>query len=115
MLLASLVQAPDGGWESIGSQEVTITDPVQLETPLSNELGSITVDLRGLELDRDRDFRITNEVGSVRVLLPTGLDVDANCRSDVGSVDCPDPSADTDGPVLTLDISNNVGSVKVTR
>lgn len=115
VMLASFVQVPTGGWENIGDHRVEITSPTQLDTPVTHELGTVTVDMRGLELDRDRDYRITNEVGEVRVLLPDGLAVDATCRTDVGSVDCPDRPTDTDGPVLTLDITNDMGSVKVTR
>ncbi|UVE94923.1 PspC domain-containing protein [Dietzia sp. B32] len=115
VLLASLVQVPTGGWENIGEHRVEITSPTQLDTPVTHELGTVTVDMRGLELDEDRSYSITNEVGEVRVLLPDGLAVDATCRTDVGSVDCPDRPADTDGPVLTLDITNDMGNVKVTR
>lgn len=115
VLLASLVQVPEGGWETIGENRVEITSPAQLDTPLSHELGSITVDMRELELDRDRSYSITNEVGEVRVLLPGGLAVQATCRTEMGSVDCPDSPAATDGPVLTLDVTNDMGSVKVIR
>ena len=73
------------------------------------------LDLRGLELDRDRTYSISNEIGEVRVQLPEGLEVDANCRVEVGSIDCPAPSENPDGPVLTLDVSTEMGSVKVTR
>lgn len=115
VLLASLVQVPEGGWETIGEKRVEITSPEQLNAPIAHELGSVTVDLRGLELDRDRTYRIANEVGEVRVQLPDGLAVDANCRVEVGSVDCPVLPENPDGPVLTLDVSTELGSVKVTR
>lgn len=115
VLLASLVQVPDGGWETIGEKRVEIASPEQLNAPVAHELGSVTVDLRELDLDRDRTYRISNEVGEVRVHLPEGLAVDATCRTDVGSVDCPALPENPDGPVLTLDVSNELGSVKVTR
>ena len=115
VLLASLVQVPEGGWETIGEKRVEITSPEQLDAPVAHELGSVTVDLRGLDLDRDRTYRISNEVGEVRVQLPSGLAVDANCRAEVGSIDCPALPEDPDGPVLTLDVSTELGSVKVTR
>ncbi|MFI8591747.1 PspC domain-containing protein [Dietzia maris] len=115
VLLALSVQVPTGGWETIGDERVEITSPAQLDTPVTHEVGTVTVDMRELELDRDRSYSITNEVGEVRVLLPDGLAVQADCRTEIGSVDCPDPPADTDGPVLTLDITTEMGSVKVTR
>ncbi|MGN7225008.1 PspC domain-containing protein [Dietzia maris] len=115
VLLALSVQVPAGGWETFGDERVEITSPAQLDTPVTHEVGTVTVDMRELELDRDRSYSITNEVGEVRVLLPDGLAVQADCRTEIGSVDCPDPPADTDGPVLTLDITNEMGSVKVTR
>lgn len=115
VLLASLVQVPDGGWEGLGEKRVEITSPAQLGTPVAHEVGSVTVDMSALELDRDRSYRISNEVGEVRVILPEGLAVDATCRTEMGSIDCPDLIDDADGPVLTLDITNEMGSVKVTR
>lgn len=115
VLLASFVQVPEGGWETIGEKRVEITSPEQLNVPVAHELGSVRVDLRELDLDRDRSYRISNEVGEVRVQLPEGLAVDANCRVEVGSVDCPAPPENPDGPVLTLDVSTELGSVKVTR
>lgn len=115
VLLASLVQVPEGGWETIGEKRVEITSPEQLNAPVTHELGSVNVDLRELELDRDRSYSIANAVGEVRVQLPEGLAVDATCRVEVGSIDCPVPPESPDGPVLTLDVSTEMGSVKVTR
>ena len=115
VLLASLVQVPEWRWETIGEKRVEITSPEQLNVPVTHELGAVRVDLRGLELDRDRTYSISNEVGEVRVQLPEGLAVDANCRVEVGRVDCPAPPEDPAGPVLTLDVSTEMGSVKVTR
>ena len=115
VLLASLVQVPEGGWETVGEKRVAVTSPEQLDAPVAHEIGSVRVDLRELELDRDRTYRISNEVGEVRVQLPRGLAVDANCRAEVGSVDCPVLPRNPDGPVLTLDVSTELGSVKVTR
>ena len=115
VLLASLIQMPDGGWENIGEKRVEITVPAQLETPIVHEIGTVTVDMSTLELDRDRTYRISNEVGDVRVTLPDGLAVDAACRTEMGDVDCPDSADNPVGPVLTLDIANEMGSVKVTR
>ena len=119
VLLASLIQVPEGGWESMGEKTFEITTPARLEQPITHEVGSITVDMRGLELDRTRDFKISNDVGSVDVILPEDLAVNATCTADAGSVDCPDPADLTgapDGePVLNLNISSGLGSVKVTR
>ena len=115
VLLASLIQVPAGGWENIGEKRVEITVPAQLEPPIVHEIGTVTVDMSTLELDRDRTYRISNEVGDVRVTLPDGLAVNATCRTEIGDVNCPDPADNPVGPVLTLDIANEMGSVKVTR
>ena len=118
VLLASLVQPhlPEGGWEGTGDLRVDITEPAQLDTPVVHELGSVTVDLRELELDRDRDFSVRNDLGGVRVLLPDDLAVDLSCHADLGSVDCPDPTpGEVPGPVLTLDVATEAGSITVTR
>ncbi|MDV8000975.1 PspC domain-containing protein [Rhodococcus sp. IEGM 1408] len=116
VLLASLVQVPEGGWENNGDLRVEITGPAQLGTPVTHEFGDVTVDMRGLELDRDRSYSITNEVGEVTVLLPAGLNVEATCHTDLGKVECPESTGgDAGGPVLTLDITNDLGDVEVTR
>lgn len=120
VLLSSLVHPylPEDGWANTGELRVDITEPAQLAEPVTNEIGSVTVDMTGLELDRDRSYSISNNVGEVRVLLPEGLRVDATCHTDIGTVDCPDANtADLpdDEPVLTLDVDNDLGSVEVTR
>lgn len=116
VLLSSLVQVPEGGWEAVGEKRVEISEADQLAAPVVHELGSIVVDMRALELDADRTFSISNNVGAVRVQLPEDLHVDLTCRADIGSVACPDPVADpAAGPVLTLDVATDVGSVTVTR
>ena len=116
VLLASLVQVPEGGWENTGDLRVEITGPAQLSTPVTHEFGDVTVDMRELDLDRDRSYTISNEVGEVKVLLPAGLNVQANCHTDLGKVECPESTgAGAEGPVLTLDIVNNLGDVEVTR
>lgn len=118
VLLASLVQPhlPEGAWEGTGDLRVDITEPTQLDTPVVHELGSVTVDMRELDLDRDRDFSVRNDLGGVRVLLPEDLAVDLSCHADLGSVDCPDPTpGEASGPVLTLDVTTGAGSITVTR
>ena len=116
VLLSSFVQTNAADWQTFATEhQYEITSPAQLETPLTNEFGSLTIDMTGLELDRDRTYTISNEVGEVHVKVPEGMAVDANCTAEIGSVDCSELQADTDGPVLTLDISNDIGSVKVTR
>ncbi|EYT63170.1 PspC family transcriptional regulator [Dietzia sp. UCD-THP] len=116
VLLASLVQVPEGGWEGTGEQLIQITDPAQLDAPINHQVGSLTVDMRELELDRDRSYSIANNVGEVQVLLPDGVAVETNCTTDVGSVDCPTGlSGDASGPVLTLSVHSGVGSIMVTR
>lgn len=119
VLLASSVDPhiPTGGWENTGERQVTITEPAQLGQPVRHEIGGVTVDMRGLELDRDRDYSISNDVGEVLVILPPDLDVIATCRNDVGQVECPEgiDMPGPAGPVLTLDVHNHVGTVTVTR
>ncbi|MDX2356774.1 PspC domain-containing protein [Dietzia sp. PP-33] len=116
VLLASLVQVPEGGWEGTGDRTLQITEPAQLDTPVNHEIGSVTVDMRELELDRDRSYSIANNAGEVRVLLPAGISVDSTCNADIGSVDCPDSArVDPSDPVLSLYVYNGIGSITVTR
>lgn len=115
VLLASLFQPyiPQSGWENSGDLDVAITEPAQLSEPVVHELGNVTVDMRELKLDRDRSYNIANDVGQVRVLLPEGINVQANCSVDLGDADCPEPPRDVTGPLLTLDIQNDLGSIQV--
>lgn len=118
VLLSSMVAppVPDGGWEGTGELRVSVTEPAQLDRAVSHEVGPVTVDMRNLELDRDRAYTVRNNMGSVRVLLPADLRVDATCRSDIGRVDCPATvEGPDDSPVLTLDLATDVGPVEVIR
>lgn len=118
VLLGSLVQpyVPQGGWENTGELHVAVTEPAQLGEDVKHGVGAVTVDLRELELEADDDYRVRNGIGEVRVLLPPDLRVEADCTANIGMVDCPAPGdVPGDGPVLTLDVTNNIGAVQVTR
>lgn len=118
VLLSSMVNPyiPEGGWEGTGELQVSVTEPAELEHSVSHEVGPVTVDMRGLELDRDRTYSVRNNMGPVTVLLPPDLRVDATCHADIGSIDCPTTvGGPDDAPLLTLDVATDVGSVEVTR
>ena len=121
VLLASLIHPyiPEGGWENAGDRRYTVATEGGLATPVVHNVGSIVVDMRDLVLERDRSYSISNDVGEVRVELPADLDVRVTCSTDVGTARCPggtDHGADgPGGPVLTLDVSSDVGDVTVVR
>lgn len=118
VLLSSMIEpyVPDGGWEGTGQLRVSVTEPAHLDRAVSHEVGPVTVDMRRLVLDRDRTYTVRNNMGPVRVLLPENLRVDATCSADIGPVNCPTTvEGPDDNPVLTLDVTTDVGPVEVTR
>lgn len=95
------------------------------------DLGTLTVDLRGLTLTEDATYQARVDVGTLVVLVPPGTPVRVNYRVDVGSVvvfdrpggNGPELSggvSDSGGappgrPTLTLDLGVDAGSVQVRR
>lgn len=95
------------------------------------DIGTLTVDLRGLTLTEDATYQAGVDVGNVVVLVPPDRPVRVNYRLDVGSVvvfgrpagNGPELSggvSDSGGappgrPTLTLDLRVGAGSVEVRR
>lgn len=105
-------RAREAGW--VGPKEVFITDPESIH-PVKNTFGSITVDLTGLwSLDEPATLNVNGMVGSIEVLLPTeGSPVDVRCNTSIGDTDCPHERVDGDGQVLTLNLNQKIGDIRV--
>lgn len=107
-------RAREAGW--VGPKEVFITDPESIPIhPVKNAFGSITVDLTGLwPLDEPATLDVNGMVGSIEVLLPTeGSPVDVRCNTRMGDTDCPQERVDGDGQVLTLNLNQKIGDIRV--
>ncbi|MEU5842932.1 PspC domain-containing protein [Rhodococcus sp. NPDC047139] len=119
VVLASIAGPIDTS--SWGSRNWAPTTAEQLQPEYNSRFGSMSLDLRGLELTEDRTVSVDGRFGSVEVLLPEDLDVRATCDVRAGEVtQCPEPGLDTGtdgekGPVLTLDAAVQFGSLEVQR
>lgn len=82
-------------------------------------MGSMNLDLRGVDLSTDRSVELRNGVGEIVVEVPAGMNVRAICSTGVGDYTCPEGldggNDGTSGPVLTIDARTNAGSVEVRR
>lgn len=82
-------------------------------------MGSMTLDLRDVDLTTDETVHLRNGIGEIVVEVPAGMNVRAECSAGVGDYSCPEGldggNDGTTGPVLTIDAHTNVGSVKVQR
>ncbi|RPA65223.1 PspC domain-containing protein [Gordonia oryzae] len=82
-------------------------------------MGSMTLDLRAVDLTTEKTVHLRDGVGEIVVEVPAGMNVRAECTAGVGDYSCPEGldggSDGTSGPVLTIDAHTNVGSVKVQR
>lgn len=89
-------------------------------------MGSRTVDLSGVVVERDRTVRLAGDVGRLRVLLPAEGNVVVRYRVDLGQADVAGRHAagteidaawsrvaEPGRPTLTLDLAVDVGSLEV--
>lgn len=99
-----------------------------LPTEHTSSVGGVSLDLS--YLTNESFFRgpqttaLTMDVGSIRVLVPNGLDVAVTARTDVGDIKVFDQQLDgldnelilpNDNAVLTLDLAADVGEISVVR
>lgn len=89
-------------------------------------MGSRTIDLSGVSVDRDRTVRLGADMGRLRVVLPAEGNVVVNYRVDMGSATIAGTESggtdidaswrrvtDDGGPTLTLDVSVDLGALEV--
>lgn len=102
-----------GGIGEITESPVTASD---LRDDYRRGVGTIDLDLRGLHLDGDRRVEAGVGIGEVRVHVPSDMRVRVSCRSGIGETDCIGSTSDTrGGPLLTIDASTGIGTVRVIR
>lgn len=114
MVALSLVsQLRLGNYGKFGSADITVSDIDQLPD-LDRFIGETRLDLSELEpLDTPRTVEISNVAGNVEIILPDNVPVDVNCKITFGDTACPHDTqnADTDGELLTLNVTQRAGSV----
>ncbi len=88
---------------------MTLTDTVPIDLVVETDLGAVDLDLSTLNL---RSLDINADIGSVRVTLPAGGDLDkVTIYSDLGSVDVYLPPNVTVLNIDTLSVESNLGRV----
>jgi len=137
VLVASLVVVPlsTNAGADIGQRQEVITTVDELGEGAELGIGSLLLDLRGIELE-DEVVQISASVGigELRVRVPEGVRVTGEARAGIGAVR--GPSGDSGGfgvstdlqgaigdvqqpdagsPALTLDLEVGIGQVVVTR
>lgn len=111
--LSFLSQLRFGNYGKFGSADITVSDIDQLPD-LDRFIGETRLDLSELEpLDTPRTVEISNVAGNVEIILPDNVPVDVNCKITFGDTACPEKTknADTDGELLTLNVTLRAGSV----
>lgn len=94
-----------------GSVTYTVRDAADLPDTYSNGVGSMTVDLRELTLDKPRTLTIDNGVGSIDVYLPKKTPIAIECDTGLGTSNCT-PRKDA-GAKLTVIIDNEIGTTTI--
>lgn len=130
LVLAAGVWASFGPSTSLTMDDETtvISDAAALPPSIDAGTGRKVIDLRGLVLDHDRTLTITQDMGTLTVLLPAKASITAKYSLDVGSLTSPtthrrgfDVTAtdtfvgEAGQPTLTLDIVSDMGAIEVKR
>ncbi|MFD4366170.1 PspC domain-containing protein [Rhodococcus sp. NPDC058521] len=115
VVLASMVGPLD--FENVGEKQWAPVAADQLQSEYNANLGSFQLDLTGLELTEDTAVDITNRLGEFIVVVPPEMRVQTDCTTVMAESIClPDGvTGSGDGPVLTIDVDNQFGSVEVRR
>ncbi|WP_280348590.1 PspC domain-containing protein [Nocardia neocaledoniensis] len=118
VLLASLIGPVDFEGRAVGERLWAPTSVTELQPRYALDIGSGTLDLRGLELTESRTVEVAVNIGDAKVLLPEGMTVNTTCDVRVAESGCVDgiTGPNTPGaPVLDLRIKMHLGDVAVTR
>ncbi|UVF80824.1 PspC domain-containing protein [Gordonia mangrovi] len=107
---------PPGG---VGERTWTPVSESDITDEYALTMGTMVLDLRGVDITADRTVDLRNGIGEIQVLVGENTNIRANCDVNVGDHDCPDGldggRDGTEGPVLTIDAYTTVGHVEVTR
>lgn len=118
--LAALIGPIDFDETAVGDRIWAPTSVSELQPRYALDIGSGTLDLRGLDLTESRSVEVAVNVGDAKVQLPEGMTVKTTCDIRVTDSDstCKDglsgPNA-PGAPVLDLRIKMHLGDAVVTR
>lgn len=107
----AMAASEDNTKNHAGSVTYTVRDAADLPDTFSNGVGSMTIDLRELTLDKPRTLTIDNGVGSIDVYLPENTPIALECDTGIGESNCV-PRTDP-GAKLTLIIDNGIGTTTI--
>ncbi|MFE7718513.1 PspC domain-containing protein [Nocardia rhizosphaerihabitans] len=118
VLLASLIGPIDFDEATMGDHTWAPTTTAELQPRYALNMGSGTLDLRGMTLTESRTVEVSVNMGEARVLLPEGMTVNTTCDVRAGEARCDEglTGPNTPGaPVLDLRIDMKMGDLEVTR
>lgn len=109
-----------------GDQGVRPATVDEVQARYSHGVGSLTIDLRAVELEVDLDLGASTMIGDLVVLVPEGAALDVDARVGVGSATVGDREADGfaarlevrlpgEGPTIRLELAVGVGEIRVER
>lgn len=125
LVVVAAVFPANPSWR-IGEQEVRPSTGDELQAQYSHGIGTLTIDLRDVELGSDLELAASNGIGELVVRVPRDADLDVDARVGVGSVALGDRESDGfgarldtrlpgEGPTIRLDLSAGVGEIRVER
>ncbi|MFD4430763.1 PspC domain-containing protein [Nocardia sp. NPDC058497] len=118
VLLASLIGPIHFDEATMGERTWAPTTTAELQPRYAMNMGSGTLDLRGMTLTESRTVEVSVNMGEARVLLPEGMTVNTTCDVRAGEARCDEglTGPNTPGaPVLDLRIDMKMGDLEVTR
>ncbi|MFE6925049.1 PspC domain-containing protein [Nocardia sp. NPDC057663] len=118
VLLASLIGPIHFDEATMGDHTWAPTTTAELQPRYALNMGSGTLDLRGMTLTESRTVEVSVNMGEAKVLLPEGMTVNTTCDVRAGEARCDEglTGPKTPGaPVLDLRIDMKMGDLEVTR
>lgn len=108
----------------VGEQAIRPVTVDEVQARYSHGIGTLTIDLRDLELDENLELEASNGVGDLVVHVPRDATLDVSARVGIGSASVRDRSSDGfgarldarvpgDGPTIRLDLSVGIGEIRV--
>ncbi|MEV0856984.1 PspC domain-containing protein [Nocardia fluminea] len=120
VVLASLIGPIDFNETAVGERVWAPTSVSELQPRYALDIGSGTLDLRGLDLTESRSVEVAVNIGDTKVQLPEGMTVNMTCdiRVTDSNSTCKDGLSGPNSPgapVLDLRIKMHLGDAVVTR
>ncbi|MFE3545446.1 PspC domain-containing protein [Nocardia sp. NPDC059177] len=119
VLLASLIGPIEFDGATMGERTWAPTSVTELEPSYAVNMGSGTLDLRGMTLTENRAVEVSVNMGEAIVLLPESMTVRTTCEvragDAAGCVEGLTGPKTPDAPVLDLKVDVRMGSAEVNR